>query len=239
MKTIVIVGLGEVGTAIKKVEDVAKNETFVFEMNSIENPENNIDVMHICIPYSKEFVNVVTNYINSYTPKLVIVHSTTPPGTCDKLKLGSPLVHSPVRGVHPNLYDGVMTFVKYVGGSEESCSLAIKHLKSIGLKAERLGECKDTEMAKIISTTYYGANILFAKMVKEICDVHGYDYEKIYTKPNLTYNEGYKKLGMDCVIRPTLVPPNGKIGGHCVSQNFELLPGSKLKKVVKDLNDAQ
>jgi len=54
---------------------------------------------------------------------------------------------------------------------------------------------------------------------------------------NKQYNDGYTKLGKSNVVRPVLTPPSGKIGGHCVSQNFELLPEGKLKKVIKELNE--
>ena len=43
--------------------------------------------------------------------------------------------------------------------------------------------------------------------------------------------------GKENVIRPVLYPPQTRIGGHCVSENFELLPKGRLKKVCKDLNE--
>ncbi len=242
MKNIVIVGLGEIGTALKRVEKSVGNEVFVFEEKYIEPPtEGVIDVMHICIPYSKEFKDVVVNYINSYNPELVIIHSTTKPGTCDKISklIEAPMVHSPIRGVHPNLYEGIIVFDKYVGGTKENAQAAMAHLKSINVTPVHLGDYKTTEMAKILSTTYYGANILFAKMVDGICRHYKYDYDLVYTKPNISYNKGYTKLGMEHVVRPVLHPPlgAGPIGGHCISQNFELLPNTRLKKIMKLINE--
>lgn len=239
MKNIVVVGLGEIGTALKKVEEVGSNKVFVFEKETIEQVDGNIDIMHICIPFFKGFNDIVANYINSYKPTLTIIHSTTQPRTCETITkmIKYPMVHSPCRGVHPHLYKGLVTFIKYVGGPKDIAQKAIEHFKSVNIKAEYLGDYITTELAKVISTTYYGSNILFAKMVKEICLKYDCNYEKVYTKPTITYNEGYTKLGMEHVVRPTLYPPTGKISGHCISENFELLPNTRLKRIMKEINE--
>jgi UDP-N-acetyl-D-mannosaminuronate dehydrogenase len=240
MKNVAIIGLGEIGRAIKQIETDSKNIVNYFTEDDAEYNNEKIDVMHICIPYSESFENIVINYVNKYLPKLTIIHSTVKPGTTLSIKNKSkvPVVHSPVRGIHPILYDSIKTFEKLVGGDDEDSKLAIEHLKSIGINAIRLGSANDTEMAKIISTTYYGHNILFAKMVNEICNKYNYDFKRIYTIPNKSYNDGYIKLNMPHVVRPTLYPPTGIIGGHCITENFELLPETRLKKIMKELNES-
>lgn len=238
MKNVAIVGLGEIGKPIKQIEEEAGNKIFIFEINNADKPES-IDVMHICIPYGKEFEYIVENYIKSYNPKLTIIHSTVKIGTTKKIQEETEklVVHSPIRGIHPNLYEGIKTFTKYVGGDDESCKEAIKHLKSLELEPIKLGCSKTTELAKILSTTYYGWNILFAKEAQRLCTYYDLDYDKIYSHPNTTYNEGYNKLGKKNVIRPVLIPPINKIGGHCITQNVELLPNLKLKQIFKQLNE--
>ena len=47
----------------------------------------------------------------------------------------------------------------------------------------------------------------------------------IITDWNKTYNDGYKELGKEDVVRPVLTPPDKFIGGHCVIPNTELLRG--------------
>jgi hypothetical protein len=45
------------------------------------------------------------------------------------------VVHSPVRGVHPYLYEGIKTFVKYIGAdNKEAGNMADTHLKGLGNK---------------------------------------------------------------------------------------------------------
>lgn len=243
MKNIVIVGLGEVGEAIKNIEEKAKNNVSVFEVDYVDDVKGTIDVMHICIPFSKTFHSEVVNYIKSYKPKLTIIHSTVGIGTTDKIfeevksEEGYYIVHSPIRGIHPNLTNSILLFDKYIGGDKYSVSKAYTHLKSIGITPIKLGCTKTTELAKILSTTYYGWNILFAKEVEKLCINYGLDFKKVYTEPNKMYNEGYTKLGMGHVVRPVLEPPKGRIGGHCITKNIELLPNSEIKRIYNLLNE--
>jgi len=246
MKRSIIVGYGEVGEALFKIEKNSQYEPFALDVNG-RLPEqksilvdDTIEVVHICFPFKTLviFRKDIVYYWKNYKPKLIIIHSTVPVGTTEDLckYIPCPIVHSPIRGVHPELYKGLLEFVKYVGGTNESATKGVDYLKSIGLKAERLGTSSDTELMKILSTTYYGWNILFAKEAQKLCTYYGLDYDKVYTTPNKSYNEGYRKLGMEYVVRPVLVPPKKHIGGHCVSQNTQFLPESLLKKHFNILN---
>jgi UDP-N-acetyl-D-mannosaminuronate dehydrogenase len=238
-----MMGLGQVGSAIKQIEVEAGNIVYDYDLKvSPERPElpmdEHLDVLNVCIPFGKSFILDVSTLINHYNPELTIIHSTVPVGTTRKIlnKTKTPVVHSYVRGIHPNLYSGIKEFVKYVGALPAHANDAMFHLSTLGLKTEYLGVPEYTELAKIADTTYYGWNILFAKELKKITDAEKLDFHTVYNIPNQSYNEGYTNLGMKNVVRPILYPPVGKIGGHCVSENFELLPESRLKKVCKELN---
>ena len=242
MKNIIVVGLGETGAPIKKIEEEAGNTVWVREIkgeHKLPTAKEKIDVMHVCTPHLYDFCDRVVEWTNYHNPKLVIIHSTVPVGTTRNIaiRVKAAIVHSPIRGVHPNLYQGILIFKKLIGGDDMSAKEAIKHLKSINLEPVHIGCSENTELAKLLSTTYYGWNILFAKLVKKICVESGLDYDMVYKIPNETYNEGYTKLGMGHVTRPVLIPPKGRIGGHCVAQNFDLLPSSKIKALVKELNE--
>tara|TARA_Y100000310_G_C20529868_1_gene737869 strand:- start:142 stop:888 length:747 start_codon:yes stop_codon:yes gene_type:complete len=246
-KNILIIGLGEVGSAIKQVEEDAKNKVYVIDRKFDSDLIESYDVIHICLPYVRGFIDACIHYLKTYPCDLAIIHSTVSVGVTSNIQkeFDMPVVHSPIRGIHPKLYEGIKTFVKYVGGEVGAAEAAKTHLDSINIKTEILGCSKTTELAKILSTTYYGWNILFAKQVKKLCDLSKLDYDKVYKKPNISYNIGYKKLGLDdaenhiSVIRPVLYPPKGKIGGHCITSNFDLLPDIDLKFIVKDLNEME
>lgn len=214
-----ILGNGEVGSAIAqffkspKIKDLKRKDDF-----------SGIEVLHVCIPQSKNFVNIVRKEIRDYKPKLVIVHSTVIPGTTKKI--GRMAVHSPVRGTHPKLYKGVKTFVKYIGADDRKAGLlAQRHLESLGMKTKLVKKSATTELGKLLDTTYYGLCIAFHGEMKKFCDKFGVDFDDAIVDFNKTYNEGYTKLGMSHVVRPVLYAPKGGIGGHCITPNAELLNG--------------
>ncbi len=225
MKNVIIVGIGEVGKAIVKIEEKAGNKVYKIDRDTedIVLPET-IDVLHICIPYTNSFEDNVISYMVGLTPGITIIHSTTTPGATETIHAvtNKLVVHSPIRGIHPNLYEGIKTFPKYVGGDEKSCNIACAHLESLGLFGETMTS-KETEFLKILSTTYYAWNIMYADFVGKLCKEHGLDYDKVYTLSNKDYNEGYKELGMPHVRRPILTPPKNGIGGHCLMSNILLL----------------
>ena len=54
-------------------------------------------------------------------------------------ELAGTVVHSPIRGIHPKLFDGIKTFVKYIGAdNKEAGDLAKKHLEGLGIKKEKI-----------------------------------------------------------------------------------------------------
>ena len=66
--------------------------------------------MHICIPPIKGYEQIIKSYIGIFKPRYTVIHSTFAVGTAKKLKC----FHSPVRGIHPNIAEGIKTFVKYL-----------------------------------------------------------------------------------------------------------------------------
>jgi len=247
MKEILLMGCGEVGTAIKQLEEESGNKVSIIDPTIAPGSDTAFlgrlfDVTHVCIPFSDKFVQNVQDCVKTHPTGLVIIHSTNAVGVTNKIKKGMPripVVHSFIRGVHPNLYNGLKTFEKPVGGERNDAFKACEHLESIGIIPYWCGKAEVSELSKILSTTYYGWNILFAKQANLLCRKFGLDYNEVYKYPNEIYNAGYKKLGMEHVMRPVLYPPKGKITGHCVSQNFELLPNSKLKRICKKINESE
>jgi len=216
-----ILGFGEVGQAIAKfyknplIKDLERNTNLA-----------GVDVLHICIPWSDNFFDIAEKEIQKSKPGLVIIHSTVAPGTTKKLadKLNGMVVHSPIRGVHPNLYEGIKIFVKYIGAENDKASkTAEKHFKNLGIKTKTFFPSVTTELGKILDTTYYGVVIAWHGEMKEICDQFGVDFEKSVTDFNETYNEGYAKLGKKNVIRPVFYPPQFGKPKHCIVPNASIL----------------
>lgn len=212
-----ILGYGEIGKAIAKfyhnpkIKDLDRDDGL-----------KGVEILHICIPWSNNFVKIVKKEIKTIKQKLTIIHSTIAPGTTKEL--GGMVVHSPVRGDHPQLYKGIKTFVKYIGtDNKKAGNLAKKHLEGLGIKTEVFTPSTTTELGKLFDTSYYGVCIAWHGEMEKICDKFGVNFENAVTDFNKTYNQGYKRLGKKNVIRPALYPPKNGIGGHCVVPNAEIL----------------
>lgn len=221
-----ILGYGEVGQAIAKFYKNPK----IKDLNR-DDGLNGVEILHVCFPWSNNFIKIVKKEIKKIKPKLVIIHSTIKPGTTKKIISGLPracrgVVHSPIRGVHPKLYEGIKTFVKYIGAdNKKTAKLAKKHLESLGIKTKVFYPSVTTEIGKLLDTSYYGLCIAWHGEMKKLCDKYGIDFNEAVTDFNQTYNDGYKKLGKPNVIRPVLYPPQKIKGitGHCICENAKLL----------------
>lgn len=217
---VAIIGIGEIGSSLA---EVYKSKGFRpmlrdIDLNTIY---GDVDVLNICLPYGKEFVNIVNGYIDEYLPKITIIHSTVPVGTTKQIK--RPCVHSPVRGIHPNLKEGIEKFVKFIGYNDDvDLMLTEEHYRELEIIFYPVKGSDASELAKLTSTTYYGLCIAWHGEMKKMCDKHNIDFDVI-NKWTQSYNLGYYGLDMQHVIRPNLYPPENGIGGHCVIQNTELL----------------
>jgi len=237
LKNTLVVGMGEVGSAIASI---FKDKYPVFTIDKGEEIKDfgNIDVMHVCFPYSDKFKEQVNEYIDKYRPRLTVIHSTVPVGITDSFD--GLVYHSPIRGKHPNLKNSILTFVKDIGGNNSNCPSKCAHctdckgkmmaaldlvdyFKSVGIPANYEGlSARDTEFAKIMCTTRYGWEIVFCKEMKRMCDEYGISFDFAYSIFNKDYNAGYDALGDVQFHRSILKPMDGKMGGHCVINNCKL-----------------
>ena len=216
-----ILGYGEIGQALAKFYKKPK----IKDLKRDDKLEG-VEILHICIPWKEKFIEIVKKEIQLIKPGLTVIHSTVAPGTTKKLALSSKgmVVHSPIRGIHPNLYEGIKTFVKYIGADNKKAGrLAKEHLEGLGIRTKVFQPSAVTELGKLFSTSYYGLCIAWHGEMKKICDEFGIDFEKAVTDFNRTYNKGYKKLGKRNFIRPVLYPPEEGIGGHCIVPNAKIL----------------
>lgn len=221
-----VLGYGEVGRAIASFYD----HPFVHDIAGPSFPVDiSFDILHVCIPYKNEidFKTTVLAAIGKHAKGgLVIIHSSVPAGTTEAIAAKHPMtVHSPVRGVHPHLAEGIKTFPKFIGGDNAvAVSTAAQHLEELGIRPFPIYHSRATELLKLLDTTYYGLAIAFHAYAAKLCEKEGVNFDMVMTEANRTYNEGYTALGKPNVVRPVLfAPPDGKIGGHCVIPNASIL----------------
>lgn len=205
-----VVGNGEVGRAISSI----------FKCPAIDMGEvydGPVEIMHICFGWTEQFEKFVKEYQERYHPKYTVVHSTVPVGTCSRLNA----THSPIRGMHPNLEDGVRTHTKFLGGPN-AWQIA-EYFRDFGLKILLCDKSEATELGMLLGTECYRINIEFAKHAKELCDKHQVCFNEAYTLFAKEYNSGWLQLGRPEYVRQVLVPIMAPIGGHCLESNKELI----------------
>lgn len=223
MRAHLVVGhLGEVGSALHKLlttrnprgEDVLGIDAH----QSLPDLPRDPLIMHVTIPWSDNFVAAVNGYTHLLEPELVIVHSTVPVGTCDT----NGWVHSPVRGRHPHLYEGLATFTKHFGGpraGEAAQAMADRvHATRVHTQAAT------TELGKLTELVQYGVEIAMMQRIHALAVAHDVPFREAYTAMSDTYNRGYQVLGFPQFTKPILdyVPPvdgpRDEIGGHCIKE---------------------
>lgn len=220
--------MGQIGTALLQVLK-EKYVVYGFDKNDLTDPQIQqvgelFDVIHISFPCKNpiEFKEQVRNYQKQWLRMggLTIVHSTVPVGTCDELGV----VHSPVRGIHPNLKEGIMTFSKFFGGKR--AKEAAQLFADLGIDVVVSDRARDVEAMKLWDTTQYGVNIALMRKIFDWCEKNDVNFDVAYSLANESYNEGYEKLGHPEYKKYVLMYMPGKIGGHCVIQNLSLLTGA-------------
>lgn len=235
-----ILGNGEIGSSLHKVYELAGFTDVAVRdpLQRLDTVLSSCELVNVCIPFAgyDKFVDILKR-LELRDGCVVIIQSTIGVGCTDRLQSDLPrlvCVHSPVRGVHPNLTEGFLAFEKYVGVSdaffqdESIKSLLDQHTKSLKMKPV-LCRAKESELAKVVSTTLYGMNIAAVTDVSKMCEDNGVDFSKVFTQWQTGYNSGYTALGKPNVCRPVLTPvpenDDGRrvIGGHCVLPNCLIL----------------
>lgn len=234
-----IIGYGEIGRGLHAV----LSQTFVRvdhrdEEEDLEHAGNlSYELLHVCYPWSSSFVSATRTYIRNYKPKLVIIHSTVPVGTTKKC--GSICVHSPVRGRHPHLAEGIKKFVKFIGAQNfDTLEDTICFYNTAGITWYRCHNAESSELLKLVCTTYYGWNIVFEKEVRKLCKKYSASFLDVYHASNVTYNDGYQALKEPQFTRPNLAHIPGPIGGHCVIPNCQILKDWDVAQFILEKNKA-
>jgi len=224
-ETTLIIGAGQIGSSLLRV---LRPYYDVHIKDKEKLNVSNVQIMHICFPYFNGFIKAVTDYQKEYNPDYTIIHSTVPIGTSRLCNA----IHSPVRGIHPNLEKGIKTFVKFLGGKQ--ANEVADYFRRAGIKVYITDKQETTELMKIWSTTWYAEDIEKTKQIKKDCNKHRIPFE-MWTLWTNTYNVGYNKLGYPEYNRPNLIPIMKKQGGHCTLSNAEFLEND-FTKIIKKLN---
>ena len=234
-----VMGLGEIGRPILKI--LQKGDVTIgydidpSKMNSKKyevSKDKQIMFLHICIPYTKKFVNTVVKIGKEKKPKALVIHSTIEPYTTEQIqkKLNIPVLYSATRGVHSRMVKDLKKYVKFYSvyswarNAKWAGSMFIKKMKKAGIKTQKMSSPLALELAKIVvDTSYYGWLINYAQLSNLIAIKHKINYDEMWSFSD----EIHKNLRN----RPKMYP--GFIGGHCVIPNLELINEDSLYQIDK------
>jgi UDP-N-acetyl-D-mannosaminuronate dehydrogenase len=237
----VVAGLGEIGNPILQlISDATPAVGYDINPNLIDEEKTKkygkltTRFLHICIPFTDNFVPNVIKLFNKFKPEAIIIHSTIRPRTTAKIqaKLSIPVMYSATRGVHKRMLYDLKRYTKFYAVDPHaprkkwaSTSFADLMTKS-GVKTKAMSTPLTLELAKIVvDTSYYGWLITFAQLSNVIAMKNNVNYDEMWSFAD----EIHKFLGN----RPKMFP--GFIGGHCVIQNLDLINDETLD-LIKEIN---
>lgn len=216
----IVIGLGETGGPLYEVLKEAYPGTKCYDKKQGEYipAMESCEIMNICIPYMKGFVDVVRGYQSIINPELTVIHSTVPIGTTACIP---DAVHSPIRGRHNRMKADLGKYVKWIGG--EKARDAVDYFKGAGFKLRVVPTSEQTEAMKLLCLAKYGVSLAFARYCHDVATKYNFElgYRDVYAW-DVEYNE-HVGGGLQ---RPLLTVNDKKIGGHCVVQNMPHLKAS-------------
>jgi UDP-N-acetyl-D-mannosaminuronic acid dehydrogenase len=181
--------------------------------------------------------------------ELVVLESTSPPGTTERLgayllelrpdlALDTPgpnqvhVVHSPERVLPGRIMIEMVTNDRVIGGLTEEGAQLAKRLYEVICQGEiLLTDATTAEMTKLVENTFRDVNIAFANELSLICDNLGIDVWKLIELANHH-------------PRVNVLRPGPGVGGHCIAVDpwfiVDAVPEhSGLIRTAREVNDSK
>lgn len=190
-------------------------------------PGESIRALHICYPFSDQFVAITEDYIIEYEPEICIIHSTIAPGTTEVILNDCYMAYSPVRGRHGEMHRDLMRYDKYVAGIDaEALAHAVAHLHQAGFNVATMSSCRALELAKLVETSYSGLLISWAQELDRFCGKLSVSRKEI-----IEFTSEIEYLP-DHAFFP------GYIDGHCIIPNTHLLDAIRESPMIAALRES-
>ena len=219
-----IIGVGVVGTAIKKgFEDLGHSvSVHDIKLNTSIKDVIDTEIVYLCLPTNSNengscnteaLIWTVDALSDNDYKGIVAVKSTMIPGTFDKLKImfdSSRLCHVPEFLREKHAYDDFTKNhnVLIIGSNNTECTETVK--KCHGKYPKSVLELKpeEAEFVKYFSNVFKAVKVTFANSFGKICDKFNIDYSKVllaYSLENvaetsyLKYSKEFKGFGGMCL----------------------------------------
>ena len=217
MRYHLVIGTGEVGTALLKVINQSKND-MALGIDIGAEIFNAFDCIHICFPYTNDFIEEVSKYYKKYGNKdnFLFIHSTVKPETTKQIAMLTNewdyIGYTPVRGNHNTLEEDLLKYPKVLCMINDKNIVKVSEIFVDIFKHIEVffGKTNELELAKLINTTFYMKELIFAQMIVNITGRFGFDKEVI---TNFIRSTDGRKI----------LPYAQAIGGHCVVSNAKIL----------------
>jgi UDPglucose 6-dehydrogenase len=242
-----IVGLGYVGTAIKsgfekhyELETYDKYDKDKSTCDTLFDLVMECDVMFVCVPTPMnkdgschtDIVEEVVSEINEivletesypyHIKPIVVIKSTVPPGTTDRLhskSRGLDVIFNPEFLTEANFLEDFKNQTRIILGGTRKGTNVLRQVYSKVFPHATIVKTgsKTAEMVKYFINSFLGTKISFANEMKQICDKIDIDFDKIVEYA--TYDE---RLGKSHWAVPG--PDNDfGFGGHCLPKDLNAL----------------
>jgi UDP-N-acetyl-D-mannosaminuronate dehydrogenase len=220
LKDVLVIGLGEVGSALLEIVSGVYHTTG-YDIKSPQPLPRNVDVLHICFPYSEKFVDQASSYIEETNPDLALIESTVLPGTTEKIHdkhLAVDLCHSPIRARAADGFKwGFYNYTKFIGPvNGHSGEKAEKYYQSLGFKTRVCRSPLETEYAKLINLAYFAIMLGWNQDMRRIAQTKCLNFADIATFLELNTTESGHRF-------PQPVYDGDIISGHCILPGVQLL----------------
>ena len=259
-----IIGQGYVGTAIKvgfephyQVETYDKYDEDKSTCESLRDLVGKCEVMFVCVPTPMnndgschtDIVEEVVSDINEivletesypyHIKPIVVIKSTVPPGTTDRLhskSRGLDVIFNPEFLTEANFLEDFKNQNRIILGGTRKGTNKLRQIYSKVFPHTTIVKTgsKTAEMVKYFINSFLGTKVSFANEMKQICDKIDIDYDKV-----VEYATYDGRLGKSHWAVPG---PDGDygFGGHCLPKDISAIVndfGSDLLKSVIDVND--
>ena len=183
--------------------------------------------------YVREAAKSISNYIKE--DNLVILESTVPPGTSERLilpmlKNKAHLVHCPERAIPGNTIHEMIYNDRIIGSNERESGEHAKELYSSFVKGNMyLTNLRTAEMVKIMENTFRDINIALANEFAQIAEESGVN---IWAAIELANKHP----------RVNILKPGPGVGGHCIAIDpwflIENSVRSRIVNLAREINES-
>ena len=247
MQKIGIVGQGYVGTAVKTVFE-KYYDVLTYDLDkelsncqTLEDLVREVEVIFICVPTpmnkdrscNTDIVEDVISDINDAvridrlnhnpkTDKIVVIKSTVPPGTTERLNEENDnvtVIFNPEFLTEANFIDDFKNQNRIIIGGKRPATTKLRQIYSLVFPNVPIIKTGSTtaEMVKYFTNTFLATKVSFANEMNLICDKLGIDYDKV-----VEYSIYDERLGKSHWAVPG---PDGHygFGGSCFPKDINAL----------------